>query len=286
MSHYQKYTSNKQIRNNNWNHNHNNNRNNNRNHNNNNNNKKSVSETDIEDLLISLNKYSLTNKNIIDNVCIIEPPPRIKTETTDVNIAKRRNDYFYPPLECKDTLFWCWISHHYGLHEYEINKNNLYNYEINKKFEYVSCIRGNKLLLKSLKLNRTKLEESLLDNDGIGLGLFVFICLVHKYNVIYTDNYLYYQYIDEFNSNYIMINKRNNKYGLYVKETITKDHIESFKKNKWIVDSITKPLRSVGSYKVGEIKEICNIMNINIMKTETKSYTKNELYEKIKQHIM
>lgn len=265
MSHYQKYTSNKQIRNN---------------------NKKSVSETDIEDLLISLNKYSLTNKNIIDNVCIIEPPPRIKTETTDVNIAKRMNDYFYPPLECKDTLFWCWISHHYGLHEYEINKNNLYNYEINKKFEYVSCIRGNKLLLKSLKLNRTKLEESLLDNDGIGLGLFVFICLVHKYNVIYTDNYLYYQYIDEFNSNYIMINKRNNKYGLYVKETITKDHIESFKKNKWIVDSITKPLRSVGSYKVGEIKEICNIMNINIMKTETKSYTKNELYEKIKQHIM
>ena len=245
-----------------------------------------TSQHDIEDLLMKLNKYSLTNKNIIDNVCIVEPPSRATQQETEVVITKRKADYYYPPLECKDTLFWCWVSHHYGLQEYELNKNNLYNYETNRKFEYVSSIRSNKLLLKSLKLNRTKLEESLLDDDGIGLGLFVFICLVHKYNVIYTDNYMYYEYIDDFNTEYIMINKRNNKYGLYVKEKITSDNIESFKKNKWVVDSITKPLRAVGSYKVGEIKEICKLMNIDTMKNEKKSYTKNELYEKIKQHIM
>ena len=245
-----------------------------------------TSQHDIEDLLMKLNKYSLTNKNIIDNVCIVETPPRVNQPEPDVIITKRKADYYYPPLECKDTLFWCWISHHYGVQEYEINKNNLYNYEINRKFEYVSCIRNNKLLLKSLKLNRTKLEECLLDDDGIGLGLFVFICLVHKYNVIYIDNYMYYEYIDDFNTEYIMINKRNNKYGLYVKEKITKDNIESFKKNKWVVDSITKPLRAVGSYKVGEIKEICKLMNIDTLKNEKKSYTKNELYEKIKQHVM
>ena len=245
-----------------------------------------ASPHDIEDLLMKLNKYSLTNKNIIDNVCIIEPPSCANQQETEVVITKRKADYYYPPLECKDTLFWCWVSHHYGLQEYELNKNNLYNYEINRKFEYVSCIRSNKLLLKSLKLNRTKLEECLLDDDGIGLGLFVFICLVHKYNVIYTDNYIYYEYIDDFNTEYIMINKRNNKYGLYVKEKITKDNIEPFKKNKWVVDSITKPLRAVGSYKVNEIKEICKLMNIDTMKNEKKSYTKNELYEKIKQHIM
>jgi hypothetical protein len=245
-----------------------------------------TSPHDIEDLLMKLNKYSLTNKNIIDNVCIIEPPSRANQQETEVVITKRKADYYYPPLECKDTLFWCWVSHHYGVQEYELNKNNLYNYETNRKFEYVSCIRSNKLLLKALKLNRTKLEESLLDDDGIGLGLFVFICLVHKYNVIYTDNYMYYEYIDDFNTEYIMINKRNNKYGLYVKEKITNDNIESFKKNKWVVDSITKPLRAVGSYKVGEIKEICKLMNIDTMKNEKKSYTKNELYEKIKQHIM
>ena len=245
-----------------------------------------ASPHDIEDLLMKLNKYSLTNKNIIDNVCIIEPPSCANQQETEVVITKRKADYYYPPLECKDTLFWCWVSHHYGLQEYELNKNNLYNYETNRKFEYVSCIRSNKLLLKALKLNRTKLEESLLDDDGIGLGLFVFICLVHKYNVIYTDNYMYYEYIDDFNTEYIMINKRNNKYGLYVKEKITNDNIESFKKNKWVVDSITKPLRAVGSYKVSEIKEICKLMNIDTMKNEKKSYTKNELYEKIKQHIM
>ena len=244
---------------------------------------------DIEDLLMNLNKYSLTNKNIVKSIHFTEKEVKKQT-VAEVKITKKKNDYFYPSLDCKDNLFWCWITHHFGSQEYELNKNDLYNYEINKKFEYVSYIRGNKHLLKSLKLNRIKLEENLLDDNGIDLGLFTFICLVHKYNIIYTDNYMYYEYIDEFNNDYIMINKRNNKYGLYIKEKITKDNLESFKKNKWIIESITKPLRSVGSYKVGEIKEICKIMNIDVMKTEKqfriKSYTKNELYEKIKQHIM
>ena len=259
------------------------------NHKNNNNNRYTIykpNNNDIEDLLMNLNKYSLTNKNIIQSVCITEENKSKKQNSIEVKIIKKKTDYFYPSLDCKDTLFWCWISHHYGFQEYELNKNDLYNYEINKKFEYVSYIRGNKLLLKSLKLNRTKLEESLLDDNGINLGLFTFICLVHNYNVIYTDNYMYYEYIDDFNTEYIMINKRNNKFGLYTKEKITKDSLESFKKNKWIVESITKPLRSAGSYKVAEIKEICNIMNIETMKTDKKSYTKNELYEKIKQYIM
>jgi len=240
---------------------------------------------DIEDLLMNLNKYSLTNKNIVKSIHFTEKEVKKQT-VAEVKITKKKNDYFYPSLDCKDNLFWCWITHHFGSQEYELNKNDLYNYEINKKFEYVSYIRGNKHLLKSLKLNRIKLEENLLDDNGIDLGLFTFICLVHKYNIIYTDNYMYYEYIDEFNNDYIMINKRNNKYGLYIKEKITKDNLESFKKNKWIIESITKPLRSVSSYKVGEIREICKIMNIDIMKTEKKSYTKNELYEKIKQHIM
>lgn len=245
------------------------------------------SKNDIEDLLMNVNKYSLTNKNILQSISIIETVKKNKKENVvEVKLTKKKNDYFYPSIDCKDTLFWCWISHHHGFQEYELNKNDLYNYEINKKFEYVSFIRGNKLLLKSLKLNRTKLEENLLDDNGINLGLFTFICLVHKYNVIYTDNYMYYEYIDDFNTNFIMINKRNNKYGLYIKDEITSKHLELFKKDKWVVDSITKPLRAVGCYKAAEIKEICKIMNIDIMKNEKKSFTKNELYEKIKQHIM
>jgi len=243
---------------------------------------------DIEDLLMNLNKYSLTNKNIIKSICFVEQQKSSKqtNPSEEVKLTKKKSDYFYPPLECKDTLFWCWASHHYGMQEYELNKNNLYNYETNRKFEYVSIIRNNKLLLKSLKLNRTHLEEKLLDDDGIDLALFTFICLAHKYNVIYTDNYMYYEYVDEFNSDFIMIHKRNNKYGLYVKDTITKEMLNEFKKDKWVVDSITKPLRSVSSYKASEIKEICGLLKINIMKTEKKTFTKNELYEKIKQLIM
>src|SRR6056300_406301 len=126
---------------------------------------------DIEELLMNLNKYSLTNKNIIKSFCFVEQQkPSKQTNTSEeVKLTKKKSDYFYPPLECKDTLFWCWASHHYGMQEYELNKNNLYNYETNRKFEYVSIIRNNKLLLKSVKLNRTHLEENLLDDNGIDL---------------------------------------------------------------------------------------------------------------------
>ncbi len=240
----------------------------------------------IEDLLMNVNKYSLTNKNILKSFCFQKTKAKKEIAVQEVILTKKKADYFYPSLDCKDSLFWCWVYHHYGSQEYELNKNNLYNYEINRKFEYVSSIRSNKLLIKSLKLNRTRMEENLLDDNGIDLGLFTFICLVHKYNVIYTDNFMYYEYIDPFNSDYIMINKRNNKYGLYIKETITNDLLTEFKKDKWVVESITKPLRSVGSYKVAEIKDICNLLGIEIMKNEKKSFTKNELYEKIKQKIM
>ena len=127
---------------------------------------------EIEDLLMNLNKYSLTNKNMINSFCIMENKPVKQDTVTEVKVTKKKSDYFYPPLECKDTLFWCWVSHHYGMQEYELNKNNLYNYETNRKFEYVSSIRSNKLLLKYLKLNRMHLEEKLLDDNGIDLGLF------------------------------------------------------------------------------------------------------------------
>lgn len=241
---------------------------------------------DIEDLLININKFSLTNNNLINSFCFMEVKHREVKPADEVKLTKKRSDYFYPPIECKDTLFWCWVHHHYGSQEYELNKNNIYNYETNRKFEYVSSIRNNKTLLKLLKLNRTKLEEKLLDDNGIDLGLFIFICLVHKYNVVYTDNYMYYEYVDDFNTDFIMIHKRNNKYGLYIKDKITIDRLDDIKKDKWVVESIMKPLRSAGSYKVGEIKNICKLLDISTMKTEKKSFTKNELYEKIKQLIM
>ena len=57
--------------------------------------------------------------------------------------------------------------------------------------------------------------------------------------------------------------------------------LESFKKNKWTVESITKPLRSAGSYKVAEIKEICNKMNIETIKTDKKRFAIDYAVKKV-----
>ena len=77
-----------------------NNRNNHRNNNNNKiNNRYNVytpNNNDIEDLLMNLNKYSLTNKNIIQSICITEDNhiKNKKQNSSEVKITKKKDGLF------------------------------------------------------------------------------------------------------------------------------------------------------------------------------------------------
>ena len=54
---------------------------------------------------MNLNKYSLTNKNIIQSICIAEDNHIKKQTPIEVKITKKKTDYFYPSLNVKIHCF-------------------------------------------------------------------------------------------------------------------------------------------------------------------------------------
>ena len=63
------------------------------------------------------------------------------------------------------------------------------------------------------------------------------------------------------------------------------ENIETIKNEKYIITSLDKKIKAISKYKADDIKNIAKILNIDIMKSSNKTFTKKELYEKILQKI-
>jgi hypothetical protein len=81
----------------------------------------------------------------------------------------------------------------------------------------------------------------------------------------------------------LIVHKINNEYKL----ELFNNHQEMYKKTSeyrnslWNVENIEKPLASISSYKLQQLIDIANKLDINIMKSHTKKKTKKQLYEEI-----
>ena len=102
---------------------------------------------------------------------------------------------------------------------------------------------------------------------------------MHKINLIYYTDVVYYENIIFDKSIVIYYDKINNIYEL------KENDIESLKDEKYIITSLDKQLKSISNYKASDIKSIAEKLDINIMKDDKKTFTKKELYEKILQKI-
>ena len=233
--------------------------------------------------LNSCKKYEFNNENL-KNKLYRENIKQVKVKKEKVieTTKKEEKDIFIPEEE--DTLFWCYIIYKYGHSEYELKREKKYETITSLKIDLVYTVRENKDLLKKLKLRKTKVEENLTNDKKINLDTFLFLIAVNRMNLIFMDNYIYYEelYTDEEKMCIIKYEKEADKYGLY---DVSKEKLEELKKNRLQITNISKPIKSLSSYKVLELKEICKTLNIDIMKTETKCKTKKELYQLIQEKI-
>ena len=70
----------------------------------------------------------------------------------------------------------------------------------------------------------------------------------------------------------------NNIYGC---ESISVNEIEKYKINRFHIENYDKPLKCVGSFKIDELKELANKLNIEI----NNKINKQELYQMIQSKI-
>ena len=195
--------------------------------------------------------------------------------------------YKYPP-SCSDSILWSVYIMLYGTEKYETIENPYV--ESNRfKFELIEVMRQNKPILKANKIKLSGLEESLVHKPFITLETLQAIAVCKSISVCIVQNRKYYE-IDNGGETFI-IEKIKGNYVLYIAPIkVNMDYLTYIRKNYWLMESISAPIRPLSAYKLQDLVDISQKLNLPVvnvipgkfgsMGTE-KRKTKPELYEAI-----
>jgi hypothetical protein len=261
-------------------------------------------------IMIDLQDYMFTSTNIdrytkhmiqLSDSIILRPKSSLKNIEKKVNKkqlvqdniknkceVKRKKEDMYRPKQ-KDSLFWCFYILKHGFSNYEMDINNKYFVvEKNEKFKYIELLRKNKDLLKIHKIKPlTELEDDLAHKDKISIKTFFALCILENINVLLVNKRKVYELlctdIDE--KHPINIVHRNSEvYEHSIELDVTQDTINKYRETYYKMSSFDATLKSIGSYKLEELTELCKKLDINInecnkKKEGNKKITKKDIYE-------
>ena len=227
--------------------------------------------------LVYANEFFLNKTNIdkiINNICFINDYEKKEKPV----MQKKSDDVFVNDNE--DKLFWFWYIFHYSYENYEMLGKNTYQKEMKIKTGLVEMIHKQKKELKKFKMKVNDIEQDILYSKKISIKSFMIILYLHKINLVYYTDNIYYENILFDKTIVIYYNKDNNLYEMKKNE-----NIETIKNEKFLISSLDKKIKAISKYKADEIKIIAKKLGIEIMKSSNKTFTKKELYEKIIQKI-
>jgi hypothetical protein len=247
---------------------------------------------------IIMPKSSLTNiKQIIDKNFVSKTQineDKVKKANDPYKVVKtnkyeRKKETVYRPRQ-KDSLFWCFYILKNGFSNYEMEINNQYFVvEKNEKFKYIDLLRKNKDILKIHKIKPlTQLEDELANKDKISPKTFFALCVLENINILLVDKRKVYELLctDIDSVHPINVVHRNHEnYEHWIELDVTKETIDKYRETYYNVTSFDTTLKSIGSYKLEELIELCNKLNINIEEyknkqlLDKKKVTKKDIYE-------
>jgi hypothetical protein len=204
-------------------------------------------------------------------------------------IKKRNTPEFFIPKE-KDTLFWCFFLMKYGDIAYESSPKHIVE-EKRIKIEYVDKMRDKKALLKKYKISTlTNVENQLVNEFKIDISTFFSLCLIENINIFYIHNKCFYEFMteDDENTKTYIIKRLDQpiKYGMKELNMDVEKDLEKYRTSLFKMDKMDKPIKSISSYKLIELQDICQKLGLDIVDKESlKKKNKNELYESIIQYF-
>ena len=198
--------------------------------------------------------------------------------------------YKYPP-SCNDSILWSAYIMLYGTEKYETIENSYV--ESNRfKFELIEYMRQNKPILKANKIKLSGLEETLVHKPFITLETLHAIAVCKSISVCIVQDRKYYE-IDNGSggSGTFILEKVKGKYVLYIAPIkLNTDYLTYIRKNYWLMESISAPIRPLSAYKLQDLVDISSKLHLPVVNivpgkfgsigTE-KRKTKSELYEGI-----
>ena len=200
------------------------------------------------------------------------------------NTSKINNPNIYKPLK-KDSLFWCFYILKYGFSKYEMEIGTQYFLvEKTEKFRYIEILRdkANKDLMKINKIKpMSEIEDDLANNERISVKTFFALCIMEKINVLLVDNRKIYQSMNNDSPTINVIHRNSKTFENYIELNVTNSSIEHYKETYYNVVGFENGLKSISSYKVDELMELCKKLKIDLdTKNDTKNDTKKKLTKK------
>jgi hypothetical protein len=197
---------------------------------------------------------------------------------------KKEKDDLYKPKQ-KDSLFWCFYILKNGISNYEMEINNRhFVVEKQEKFKYIELFRKNKDILKMYKIKPlTELEDDLANKDKISCKTFFALCIIEKINILLVDKRKIYEItstdIDDNHPVHII-----NRNGVTVEHHIdfinTPEKLQMYRDTYYNMSTFDTSLKSMGSYKLDELIDLCKKLDINIELDDCKKKkTKKDIYE-------
>jgi hypothetical protein len=264
----------------------------------------------LDDPHLNLKDNKKTDLKKLSNNIYIKSDIKVPRSQIQINYNKKYSKYHEPFTiknnnKFKDKLFWCFYKLLKQFCDSDLDNINSFTLEKQFKFDMVEKIRNNKAILKSAKIQKTAVEDDLVNSEVISYKTFNALCLYHKINIViirnttYTiiDNNLFDWENFDFEKNNIIDIILDNKFKIlelkYDNDNkfsknfeideikVTDEKILSIFNSYYFIKTLDKPLKSISSYKVDELLDICNKLKININDIHGKRKTKQILYENI-----
>ena len=250
-------------------------------------------------LINSLNNFSFDSKNVeklnlLSNIFFKNIENNVK-KNIEKNIEKpthnEKSDFFTPlNVNSKDTLFWCWYIFNNGYTEYNLNKKKPFIIEKKEKIEWITLLRENKQSIKQLKFKLSDLENNLANEQTLNIKTLIAICYINCIDIFVINGKTFYQKLSDSESEYKMIlkyDKQKRNYSIFLNTSLIQKTIDKCNNELFFIDNISKPLKSISSYKSAELQNIAEKLNIPLkFESSKKNKTKKILYNEIQEQIV
>jgi len=226
--------------------------------------------------LTNLNKYMLTSKKL--SLLVNKCPVRI-IQNKKRYIHKSSKKYFISNYD--DKLFWILYVLLNGRENYELVTSNFYQVQQEEKIKWMKKIFENKQILK--QHNFKKIKESgddLINCKELTIRIFHMLCVVYNIPFLYIKGNICYEFkLDDNTEVDAETNIIHFINDIYCYENVENNEIiENIKTIKQIVSDYEKPLKSLGSYKMEDLRIFATKFNISLM-NGMKKRTKKEVYD-------
>jgi hypothetical protein len=199
---------------------------------------------------------------------------------------EKPKDDIYKPFQT-DSLFWCFYILKYGLSKYEMEVGNQhFPIEKAEKFKYIELFRTKKDILKINKIKPlADLENDLANNQRISIKTFFALCIVEKINILLVDKRKIYESITNDETKINVIHRNSVSYEHSIEFNVPDDKLANYRDTYYKVQGFDSGLKSMTSYKVDELLELCKKFDIDTANTGTgdgsvkKKLAKKDIYE-------